>query len=256
MIKAVLFDQATTLDLSRGRIWARSTYQGPQVSRGRWVGQTSMPIIYTDPSADVPPGVDFRNPSEVDAWVAACEIDKPWRVPMRRRFAELVGAVPNRAKVLEIGAGPGLLAECILEACPKVESYTLLDWSDRMLELSKSRVNRFQAAHFIPADFKQPDWRQHLSPPYDAVVAMQAVHEIRHKRHVRGFYRQVRDLLAPGGILAVCDGVPRDTSVLWQVNLLMTADEQLAALGSTGFEHVKLDGQIGSTVFVTGRAPE
>ena len=215
-----------------------------------------MPINYTDPSVDVPPGVDFLDASEVDAWVAACEVDKPWRIPMRRRFAELVSAVPNGAMVLEIGSGPGLLAECILEACPNVESYTLLDWSERMLDLSKSRVGRFQAAHFIQADFKQPDWCRQLRSPYAAVVAMQAVHEIRHKRHVPSFYRQVRDLLEPVGILAVCDGIPRDTSILWQTSLLMTAEEQLEALTSAGFENVQIEGQIGSTVFVTGRAPK
>jgi cyclopropane fatty-acyl-phospholipid synthase-like methyltransferase len=214
-----------------------------------------MTISYTDPNADVPPGVDFRNASEVDAWVAACEVDKPWRVPMRRRFATLVSTLPDGTRVLEIGSGPGLLAESILEACPNVVSYALLDWSERMLELSRERTRRFPAACFIQSDFRQLDWRRHLKPPYDVVVAMQAVHEIRHKRHVPAFYRQLRDLIRPEGIVAVCDGIPRDTSVLWQVNLLMTSDEQLEALAFAGFEHITLEDRIGASVFVTGRAP-
>ncbi|NOT28369.1 MAG: class I SAM-dependent methyltransferase [Acidobacteria bacterium] len=215
-----------------------------------------MSIDYTDPNADVPPGVDFLNALEVDAWVAACEVDKPWRVPMRQRFADLLSALPNGATALEIGSGPGLLAECILEACPNIESYTLLDWSEHMLDLSKARLSRFHAAQFIQADFKQAYWRKQLSPPYSAVVAMQAVHEIRHKRHVPGFYRQVRDILEPGGVLAVCDGIPRDTSILWQTSLLMTVEEQLEALTFAGFANVQLESQLGATVFVTGRAPK
>ena len=82
---------------------------------------------------------------------------------------------------------------------------------------------------------------------------MQAVHEIRHKRHVPGLYGQIRDLLAPDGLLAVCDGTPRDTTVLWQVSLCMTVDEQLDAFASAGFTEMRLEEEIGAMIFVTGR---
>ena len=73
-----------------------------------------MPMHYTDPRIDVPPGVDFLDAEQVRAWVSACEVDKPWRDPMRRRFADLVGALPSGARVLELGSGPGYLAESVL----------------------------------------------------------------------------------------------------------------------------------------------
>ena len=99
-----------------------------------------MPIHYTDPRIDVPPGVNFLDAGQASAWVAACEVDKPWRDPMRRRFADVVGALPNGARVLELGAGPGYLAESVLESCPHLGSYTLLDFSDHMLKLSRARL--------------------------------------------------------------------------------------------------------------------
>ena len=71
-----------------------------------------MPIHYTDPDADVPPGVDFLDAEQVLTWVSACERGKPWRVPMRQHFAELLGKLPPGASVLELGSGPGYLAEC------------------------------------------------------------------------------------------------------------------------------------------------
>ena len=43
---------------------------------------------------------------------------------------------------------------------------------------------RFPSAEFVNADFRSEDWTQCLTAPYDAVVSMQAVHEVRHKRHV------------------------------------------------------------------------
>jgi SAM-dependent methyltransferase len=204
-----------------------------------------MPIRYTDPRIDVPPGVDFLDAEQVRAWVSACEVDKPWRDPMRRRFAGLVGALP-----------PGYLAELVLESCPNVESYTLLDVSEHMLAMSLERLSKFEAARFVEVDFKTADLYHALSPPYAAVLAMQAVHEIRHKRHVPGLYRQIRDLLEPDGLLAVCDGTPRDTAVLWQVSLCMTVDEQLDAFASAGFTEARIEEEIGAMIFVTGRASQ
>ncbi|HUR19215.1 MAG TPA: class I SAM-dependent methyltransferase [Vicinamibacterales bacterium] len=211
-----------------------------------------MPIHYTDPHRDVPPGVDFLDAEQVRVWVSACELDKPWRGPMRRRFAALVGALSSGARVLELGSGPGYLAESVLESCPNVESYTLLDFSEHMLALSRQRVARFDAARFVNADFKSVDWYRELSPPYTAVLAMQAVHEIRHKRHVPRLFGQIHGLLEPGGLLAVCDATPRDDAVLWQTSLCMTADEQLAALASAGFAGMRLEEDIGGMILVTG----
>ena len=216
----------------------------------------SMPIRYTDSRIDVPPGVDFLDAEQVRAWVSSCEVDKPWRGPMRRRFADYVGALRPGARVLELGSGPGYLAESILESCPNVESYTLLDFSEHMLALSRERLARFETARFLKTDFKAADWYHALSPPYTAVLAMQAVHEIRHKRHAPGLYSRIRDVLEPGGLLAVCDGTPRDSTALWQVSLCMTVDEQLDALASAGFTEIRLEKEIAAMIFVTGRASE
>lgn len=156
--------------------------------------------------------------------------------------------------MLELGSGPGYLAECVLDSCANVESYSLLDCSEHMLQLSRERLARFEAARFVNRDFKTRDWHHGLSPPYTAVLAMQAVHELRHKRHVPGLYRQIRDLLEPEGLLAVCDGMPRDTTVLWQVSLCMTVDEQLDAFASAGFTGMQREEEIGAMSFVSGRA--
>jgi SAM-dependent methyltransferase len=215
-----------------------------------------VPIHYTDPADDVPPGVDFLDAEHVQAWVLACEVDKPWRDPMRKRFVDLVGTLPPGAKVLELGSGPGYLARSVLESCPNLESYTLLDFSEHMLELSREHLSKFKAVRFVKADFKIADWCQELAPPYTAVLAMQAVHETRHKRHVPSLYKQVWDMLGPDGLFAVCDGMQRDTTVLWQVSLCMTVDEQLDALASAGFTETRVEEHPGAMIFVTALAPK
>ena len=215
-----------------------------------------MLIHYTDPDADVPPGVDFLDAEHVRDWVAACEVDKPWRLPMRIRFAELLAGLPPGSRVLELGSGPGLLAECILERCANLASYTLLDFSDHMLSISRDRLGRFPVTQFVKANFKAASWTEALSPPYTAVIAMQAVHEIRHKRHVPGLYRQILPIVSPGGTIAVCDWTPDDSAVLWRRSLFLTLEEHTDALSAAGFVDVAPDKAIEQMVLVVGHVSE
>ncbi len=69
---------------------------------------------------------------------------------------------------------------------------------------------------------------------FDAVVAMQAVHEIRHKRHVPGLYRAVRAIT---DVLIVCDHEPMGR----QPGLHSTEAEQHAAIRSAGFGDIRTE---------------
>ena len=155
--------------------------------------------------------------------------------------------------MLELGSGPGLLAERVLRSCA-IESYTLFDFSRPMLDLSRERVGDHPATKFVLGDFKQQDWTRAVSAPFDAVVAMQAVHEIRHKRHVPGLYRQVHETLCPGGLLLVCDHVPPDQSER-MIALHSTEEEQHVALRSAGFVHVKTELLLSGLYLCSGLSP-
>jgi hypothetical protein len=98
-----------------------------------------------------------------------------------------------------------------------------------MLSMSRTRLARFTAAQFVRGDFRLEGWCEALQPPYSAVVAMQAVHEIRHKRHVPKLYRQIRTILDPFGCILVCDHAPKDSSPRW-TSLYMTPQEQIDIL--------------------------
>jgi SAM-dependent methyltransferase len=190
-----------------------------------------------DHDQDVPSPIDLRDRKDAEAWVAEADRKRPWRAQLRAAIADLVRAAnPAPRRVLELGAGPGLLAEVILGVC-SLESYTLFDFSPVMLELAQARLAAAPAAAFICGDFKSPTWTDLLRGPFDAVVAMQAVHEIRHKRHVPGLYAQVRTLLRPSGLLVVCDHTPPDDSAR-AVALCATEAEQHAAFSTAGFVDV------------------
>jgi cyclopropane fatty-acyl-phospholipid synthase-like methyltransferase len=154
--------------------------------------------------------------------------------------ADLIGILPPGARVLELGSGPGLLAERVLQRCPQVERYTLLDFSEPMLQLSRDRLSAFPAASFLHASFKAEDWTRHAAGPFDCVVSMQAVHELRHKRHASRLYAQIYDVLASPGLVLVCDHLPFDESAA-STALYMTELEQFAALEQARFDRVRVE---------------
>lgn len=188
--------------------------------------QTIVHIATLSDDDDVPSPIDLRLPGDAHTWAREADAKRPHHDQLRALFAANLGGA---TRVLELGSGPGFLAEHLLRTCP-IASYTLFDFSRPMLELSRERLGAHPAATFVFGDFKQPDWAAQLAGPYDAVVAMQSIHEIRHKRHVPGLYRDVQTLLRPGGRFLVCDHTPADVQPLFA-----TEAEQHTALRGAGF---------------------
>ena len=199
---------------------------------------------------DVPTPIDLRDPTTAATWVAEADRKRPHRADVRRRIAEVVADVGRarvidasklgildaaRLHVLELGAGPGLLAEAIYEAC-EIERYVAFDFSQPMLEIARQRLG--ERVTYMLGDFLDPQWPALLEgQPFDAVVAMQSVHELRHKRRAQTLYAQAKTLMRPGSVLVVCDHAPTDPRPL-----MMTADEQHAAMTAAGFTDVKTVG--------------
>ena len=186
---------------------------------------TIMHIASLSDDADVPSTIDLRLPADAHVWAREAEGKRPHREQLRALFAANLGGA---TRVLELGSGPGFLAEHLLRMCP-ITSYTLFDFSRPMLELSRERIGAHPAATFVLGDFKQPGWTAPLTLPYDAIVAMQSIHEIRHKRHLPALYREVHTLLRAGGSFLVCDHLPMNDK------LYATEAEQHAALRGAGF---------------------
>ena len=207
---------------------------------------------------DVPSPIDLRDPETAATWFAEADRKRPHRADVRRRIAEVVAEAGRarvvdasklgildaaRMHVLELGAGPGLLAEAILAACD-VERYVAFDFSQPMLDLAKQRVG--DRATYVLGDFLDPQWPSMLEGPFDAVVAMQSVHELRHKRRAQTLYAQAKTLLRPGSVFVVADHAPIDERPLY-----MTADEQHAAMTAAGVTSVQTVGVFDGLYFVS-----
>jgi ubiquinone/menaquinone biosynthesis C-methylase UbiE len=170
-------------------------------------------------------------------WAASAMQKRPWRVQFFQQFITELRALDGKPlRILELGSGPGFLAQSILEAIPAAE-YTMLDFSQAMHDLARERLGPLvRKTRQVLADFKDDSWSVGLGE-FDAVVTNQAVHELRHKKHAIALHRGVLSLLSLPGRYLVCDHhVGRDGML--NTALYMTVEEQRNCLEAAGFEAV------------------
>ena len=200
---------------------------------------------------DVPYGDDWDNGANVAAWTEAADRKRPWRSHIRDHIADRVAILPPGARVLELGSGPGFLAQRVLERCTHLESYTLLDFSEHMLALSRERLTASPVASFLLASFKSENWTRRVVGPFECVVSMQAVHELRNKRHAGRLYEQIYNVLAVPGLVMICDHTPFDDSAA-STALYMTEQEQRKALAEARFANVRVELSTNGLVLYAG----
>ena len=183
---------------------------------------------------DVPSPIDYKRLSEAREWAATAMVKRPWRADF---FAEFASAIKNSGlpvqRILDLGSGPGFLAEYLLNAFPAI-NYVALDSSAAMHQLAAERIGPFGARiQFVERNLREPEWSENLGQ-FECVVTIQAVHELRHKRYARGLHEQVRRLVVPGGQYLVCDHFAGEGG-MENSQLYMTMDEQRTALINAGF---------------------
>jgi tRNA (cmo5U34)-methyltransferase len=117
--------------------------------------------------------------------------------------AELVALPADRpARVLDVGAGTGLLAARIAARLPRAE-LTLLDFSAEMLAFAPARLAAHPGGHRVMvADYV----RQPLEGPWDAIVSALSIHHLPHPEK-RALYARAFAALRPGGVFVNADNV-------------------------------------------------
>jgi tRNA (cmo5U34)-methyltransferase len=109
-------------------------------------------------------------------------------------------------RVLDVGAGTGLLAERVAAALTAAE-LTLLDGSPAMLATARARLG-------ARAVYVQQDFADELpAGPWDAVVSALAIHHVDDAGK-RRLFAQIHERLAPGGVFVDAEQVAGPTPEL------------------------------------------
>lgn len=179
--------------------------------------------------ADVPSDHDFFDPAYVRGWAEESIRKNPQRPAFLDALVTGIDTLGREVVVLELGSGPGFLAEQILGHCP-VAAYYLLDFSPEMHELSRHRLAQHSArTAFVQGDLRDPGWPDLVPTLADVAVSLQALHELRYVGRAPRFYRRLRSVLRPNGLVLVCDHLRPDGD---ERPLFMSVDEHLAALAA------------------------
>jgi SAM-dependent methyltransferase len=188
---------------------------------------------------DVPSPIDLRSMTDAVEWERTANAKRPWRSRFFDRFAAEVAACGVTVqRILELGSGPGFLADRLLRSNATCR-YVAVDFSDAMHALAIKRLGPLAPrVDFLQRDFRAPDWFEGLGQ-FEAIVSHQAIHELRHRQHAKSLHAQVRPLLAPGGIYLVCDHFA-GAGGMQDHALYMPAEDQRQALLDAGFVRADL----------------
>ena len=162
---------------------------------------------------------------------------------------ELLGS--DAPHIVELASGPGILAEFLLERLPDA-SIEGLDFSEPMLALARERTERFgDRLQLHQVDLREEDWTANARPAPQAVISIQALHDVGDEATHERIYRSARELLAPRGLFLNADFMHTRNGGPSRIPL----ERHLAMLSAAGFDHVHASLTLGHYGCITGIAP-
>jgi tRNA (cmo5U34)-methyltransferase len=104
-------------------------------------------------------------------------------------------------KILDLGAGTGLLTSYLFDRCPGAQ-FTLIDLSEEMLNIAKWRFSHASNFRYVVADYLKHDFQDF----FDLVVSSLSVHHLEHQDK-NFLYSKIYEHLNPGGVFINADQV-------------------------------------------------
>jgi len=138
----------------------------------------------------------------------------------------LVSVIPFDATapicVIDLGCGTGTISLRVLAAFPNAR-VTCLDLAQNMVEMARIKLAQRPHVRYLVGDFNAFVF----DAEYDVAVSSLALHHLMTNADKQGFYRQIYDALAPGGVFFNADVVLGSSEALqamymqkWQAFML------------------------------------
>ena len=128
-------------------------------------------------------------------------------------LAELKCHVPSDSCIVELGIGPGYLADHLLRAMPGIR-YFGVDFSAPMLDIARQRLGQHsKRATYVQADLVKDRWWRDIPVPVNAIVSTWALHDLGSQENVETVYRNCSQTLINNGLLLNGDFIKPDNAV-------------------------------------------
>ena len=116
-------------------------------------------------------------------------------------LSELESRISPSGCVVELGIGPGFLADHVLSVMPEIRYYGV-DFSAPMLDLAQKRLRPYSArVAYVQAELVNDSWWADLPTPVSAIISTWALHDLGSQENVEVVYRSCAAILRDGGIL-------------------------------------------------------
>ncbi len=153
-------------------------------------------------------------------------------------FSQLSDKIPENGNIVELGIGPGYLANYLLERMPVV-SYCGIDFSAPMLEIARERLKKYSSrVTYLQADLVQEDWQESIFKPVHAIVSTWALHDLGSPENIHAVYTRSHSALDNNGILVNGDFIKPEGAVQEFEGGRLQVARHLELLGNIGFLHV------------------
>lgn len=172
-------------------------------------------------------------------------------VPRLRLFDTIIeqvrGSSAATGRVVELGVGPGFLAERVLACLPTMQ-YIAVDFSEAFLSIAQQRLAQYAGrVKFVQADLLSSRWpgvvqdvvvREAVDGgAVGACVSTWALHDLGDPDATFQVYRDCAELLAGGGVFLNGDFVkPEGTAYVFEPGRFEVR-RHLELLASAGFAH-------------------
>ena len=144
----------------------------------------------------------------------------------------------DNCSILELGIGPGYLADYLLNRLPNI-SYEGLDFSEAMLKIAENRLGKYtDRVVFTQADLTKDSWVTKINQRPKVVVSTWALHDLFSPENIEFVYQKTKSILLPGGLFLNGDFIKPETSTFEYEGGRIKPSLHLSLLKNVGFQSV------------------
>lgn len=161
------------------------------------------------------------------------------RLNLFKMIFEVVEKKDQQLQILELGIGPGYLADYILAKCKNI-IYEGLDFSEAMLDIAKRRLtSKENNLIFTKADLTDENWKDKIKSEPQHIISTWALHDLLNKQNILNVYKSAYEILPIEGKIINGDFIKPEHSVFEYEKGRIKPSEHLNLLRSCGFRDVE-----------------